>query len=61
VIVERLGPAVWRVQLPNGHRLVARLIRRLSDRAAEIEVGRRMQVEVSPCDLSKGRLVLSER
>lgn len=58
VIVEALGPAVWRVELPNGHRLVARLLRRDAARAVEFTVGTSVTVKVSPGDLAVGVLVL---
>lgn len=58
VIVEALAPAVWRVELPNGHRLVARLLRRDAARAAEFTVGSTVTVRVSPGDMSVGVLVV---
>ncbi len=58
VIVEVLAPGVWRVALPNGHRLVARLLRRDAARAAEFVIGTVLTVRVSPGDLSVGVVVM---
>lgn len=58
MIVETLAPGVWRVALPNGHRLVARLLRRDAARASEFTVGSVLTVRVSPGDLSVGVVVV---
>jgi hypothetical protein len=47
------------VALANGHRLIA--WRRSGDRAALPAVGAPVEVEVSPCDLSQGRLVQTKK
>ncbi len=56
VIVAVLGPGLFRVELPNGHRLVGYGARRDRERLARWSSGRRVSVELSPYDLSKGRL-----
>jgi translation initiation factor IF-1 len=57
--VAALGAQVWRVELANGHRLAARILRRDRARAPALGIGSRVQVAVSPADLSNGVLVLN--
>ena len=57
VIVEALPKLRFRVELPNGHRLLAHVPRRLQNTAAGLAVGHRVALEISPCDLSKGSIV----
>lgn len=54
VIVESLGEGVWRVELPNGHRLVARLLRRDRAAAGRYGVGSQVTLAVSPADPTLG-------
>lgn len=44
-------------ELPNGHRLVAFITRRDADRKLTIETGSRINIRLSPFDLSKGQIV----
>ena len=60
VIVAVIRPGIVRVELPNGHRLVARRLRRDAERAPELRVGSEVRVSVSPADPSKGILVVEQ-
>ena len=44
-------------ELPNGHRLVAFVTKRDKDRKITIETGSRINLRLSPFDLSKGQVV----
>ena len=55
-IVACLQPGVFRVELPNGHRLLAYAASRRLKRQCRRAVGDAVTVELSPFDLSKGRL-----
>lgn len=44
-------------ELPNGHRLVAFVTRRDAGRKITIETGSRINLRLSPFDLSKGQVV----
>jgi translation initiation factor IF-1 len=57
VIVETRPDGVCRAELANGHRLVAFLAGRARAKSAELRIGKRIWLEVSPCDLSKGRIL----
>jgi translation initiation factor IF-1 len=56
--VDVIRPGVVRVELSNGHRLVARRLRRDADQPIELSVGSPVEVEVSPADPSKGILAV---
>jgi translation initiation factor IF-1 len=57
LIVETRSDGVCRAELSNGHRLVAFLTGRAKAKGAELRLGRKIWLEVSPCDLSKGRIL----
>lgn len=56
VIVALLRTGVVRVELPNGHQLVARRLRRDLKRPMDLRVGAAVEVEVWPADPSQGIL-----
>jgi translation initiation factor IF-1 len=49
---------VFRVELPNRHQLLGYVLRREREQASHLRVGDRVEVELSPYDLSKGRVRL---
>jgi translation initiation factor IF-1 len=55
-IVACLQSGVFRVELPNGHRLLAYAAGRRRKRQCRLVVGDSVTVQLSPFDLSKGRL-----
>ena len=57
VIIEVLGNSMFRVKLDNEHMLIAHLGGKLRKNNIRIVLGDAVDVEVSPYDLSKGRLV----
>jgi len=56
VIVTVREPGLVVVELPNRHRLLGYGVRRERERMSHLRVGDRVEVEVSPYDLSKGRV-----
>ena len=58
VIVEIIGPGVFRAELKNGHRLLAHGTRRNRGQLADLKPGDRVDLEMSPFDMSKGRIVI---
>jgi translation initiation factor IF-1 len=56
-VVEALPNAVFRVQLDNGHQLVAHVSGKMRMHYIRILPGDTVTVEVSAYDLSKGRIV----
>ena len=57
VVKEALPSAVFRVQLENGHMVTAHVSGTMRMHFIRILPGDRVTVELSPYDLSKGRIV----
>ena len=57
VIVEALSNAMFRVELENGHPIIAHLSGKMRLHYIRILPGDKVKVEMSPYDLSKGRIV----
>jgi len=55
--VEVLPKSLFRVELPNGYRLVGHLSKRLRGGGAALAGGDTVTLEMTPYDLSKGRIV----
>lgn len=56
VVVESLPNAQFRVELPNGHRLLAHISGKLRMNFIRILPGDKVTLEMSPYDLTKGRI-----
>jgi len=56
-VIEVLPNTIVRVELPNGHRMLARLSGRLRLNFIRVVPGDSVTVEMSPFDLSKGCIV----
>jgi len=56
-IVEALSNAMFRVELENGHEIIAHISGKMRMHYIKILPGDKIRVEMSPYDLSKGRLV----
>ena len=57
IILEALSNAMFRVELENGHKITAHLSRKMRLHYIRILPGDKVKVEMSPYDLSKGRIV----
>ena len=56
VIKEALSNAMFRVELENGHAIVAHISGKMRMHYIRILPGDKVTVEMSPYDLSKGRI-----
>ncbi len=56
VIIEALSNAMFRVELDNGHVIIAHISGKMRMNYIRILPGDRVRVEMSPYDLSKGRI-----
>ena len=56
-IVEALSNARFRVELENGHEIIAHISGKMRMHYIKILPGDKIRVEMSPYDLSKGRIV----
>ena len=57
VIVEALSNAMFRVELENGHEIAAHISGKMRMHYIKILPGDKVKVEMSPYDLTKGRIV----
>ena len=55
-IVEALSNAMFRVELENGHEITAHISGKMRMHYIKILPGDKVKVEMSPYDLSKGRI-----
>ena len=55
-ILEALSNAMFRVQLQNGHEIIAHISGKMRMHYIRILPGDKGKVEMSPYDLSKGRI-----
>jgi len=60
-VVEALPNAVFRVELDSGHRVLAHISGRIRMHYIRILLGDRVRVELSPYDLTRGRIVYRYR
>jgi translation initiation factor IF-1 len=57
-VVEALPNAMFRVELKNGHRILAHVSGKMRMHYIRILPGDTVTVELSPYDLNRGRIVL---
>ncbi len=55
-IIEALSNAMFRVELDNGHIIIAHISGKMRMHYIKILPGDKVKVEMSPYDLSKGRI-----
>ena len=60
-ILENLPNATFRVKLENGHEIIAHISGRMRKNYIRILTGDKVKVELTPYDLSKGRIVYRSR
>jgi len=56
-VIEPLPNAMFRVELPNGHKVLAHVSGRMRMHYIKILKGDKVVVELSPYDLSRGRII----
>ncbi|HME42668.1 MAG TPA: translation initiation factor IF-1 [Syntrophorhabdales bacterium] len=56
-VVEPLPNAMFRVELPNGHRVLAHVSGKMRLHYIKILPGDKVVVELSPYDLTRGRII----
>ena len=55
-VLETLPNAMFRVELPNGHKVLAHISGKMRMHYIKILPGDKVMVELSPYDLSRGRI-----
>ena len=61
VVVEKLPNAMFKVELENGHVVLAHISGKLRVNFIKILPGDKVTLEMSPYDLSKGRIVWRDK
>ncbi len=56
-VIESLGNAMFKVELENGHVLIAHISGKMRMHYIKILPGDKVRLEISPYDLSKGRII----
>ena len=57
-VIESLGNAMFRVELENGHVITAHISGKMMMHYIKILPGDKVRLEMSPYDLTKGRITL---
>ena len=60
IVTETLPNATFRVELSNGHQVLAHVCGKMRMRFIRIIPGDKVSLEISPYDLSRGRIVYRE-
>lgn len=55
-VIEALPNAVFQVELPNGHRIMAHISGKMRMNFIRIYPGDKVTMELSPYDLTRGRI-----
>lgn len=61
VVIEALANAMFRVKLENEHVIIAHISGKIRKNYIRILTGDRVTVELTPYDLTKGRIVLRHK
>ncbi len=61
IVKERLPNTMFRVELPNKHVILAHISGKMRMHFIRILPGDKVTVEMSPYDLSKGRIIYREK
>ncbi len=56
VVTETLPNVMFRIELENGHKILAYLSGKMRKNFIRILIGDRVTIEMSPYDLTKGRI-----
>lgn len=56
-VLEELGNSMFRVEIDSGHQILCTISGKIRKNYIRILAGDRVKVEVSPYDLSKGRII----
>jgi translation initiation factor IF-1 len=60
-IVKVLPATMYRVRLENGHEILGHISGKMRRHFIKITTGDRVTLEISPTDLTKGRIVFREK
>ena len=61
VVTESFPNAMFEVQLPNGHKILAHVSGKMRMNYIRIYPGDKVTIELSPYDLTKGRIIWRDK
>jgi len=61
VVIDTLPNTMFRVELENGHIVTAHISGRMRKNYIRILTGDKVRVELTPYDLSKGRIIFRDK
>lgn len=61
VVVDTLPNTMFRVELENGHQIIAHISGKMRKNYIRILTGDKVTVEISPYDITKGRITFRSR
>ena len=61
IVVEKLPNAMFKVELENGHQVLAHISGKLKKNFIRILPGDKVTMEMSPYDLTKGRITWRDK
>jgi translation initiation factor IF-1 len=61
VVLEKNPNTMFSVQLENGHVITATVSGKMRKNRIWVSIGEKVQIEMTPYDLSKGRIIYAER
>ena len=61
VVTESYPNAMFEVQLPNGHKILAHVSGKMRMNYIRIYPGDKVTIEMSPYDLTKGRIIWRDK
>jgi translation initiation factor IF-1 len=56
IVIEIVPNGTFRVELPNGHRLIGFVTSRSRNQVGELRVADKVRLKLSPYDLSEGQI-----
>ncbi len=60
-VLETLPNAMFRVELENGHKVLAHISGKMRMHYIKVLPGDKVKIELSPYDLARGRIIFRER
>ena len=60
IVIETLPNTIFRVELENGHMITAHISGKMRKHYIRILTGDNVTVEITPYDLTKGRIIFRE-
>lgn len=61
VVQEVLPNSMFRVELDNGHKILAHTSGKMKKNRIKVLIGDKVTVEMTPYDLDKGRIIFREK